>query len=126
MSNNKKGKLNNTISQAKPVDAPVDAKTKEKKVLFRLIDFTKHFPLKKTSVFQKEGLSVLAIDGRDLEIYEGETLGLVGESGCGKSITSRSILQLIDDLFFCCICLLEVSFSTMVMKITQKGLIFQN
>ena len=37
MSNNKKGKLNNTISQAKPVDAPVDAKTKEKKVLFRLI-----------------------------------------------------------------------------------------
>lgn len=94
MSNNKNDKLDKTISQAKPVDAPVDAKTKEKKVLFRLIDFTKHFPLKKTSIFQKEGLSVQANDSIDLEIYEGETLGLVGESGCGKSTLGRTLLQL--------------------------------
>ncbi len=64
-----------------------------KKVLFRLEGFTKYFPLKK-SMFQKEGLNVRANENIDLEIYEGETLGLVGESGCGKSTLGRTLLQL--------------------------------
>jgi peptide/nickel transport system ATP-binding protein len=43
-----------------------------------------------------EAESVKAVDGVDLTVYEGETLGLVGESGCGKSTTGRTILQLLE------------------------------
>lgn len=50
----------------------------------------------KTYFFTNDGV-VKAVDGVDFEVKEGEILGLVGESGCGKSVTSFSILQLIDD-----------------------------
>ncbi|MCP4142162.1 MAG: ABC transporter ATP-binding protein [Chloroflexi bacterium] len=50
----------------------------------------------KTYFFTNDGV-VKAVDGVDFEVNEGEILGLVGESGCGKSVTSFSILQLIDD-----------------------------
>ena len=57
-------------------------------------DVKMHFPIKKKSIFNKEEVSVKAVDGISLDIYEGETLGLVGESGCGKSTLGRVILQL--------------------------------
>ncbi|PKK38769.1 Oligopeptide transport ATP-binding protein OppF [Clostridiaceae bacterium JG1575] len=65
-----------------------------KKILFRLEEFTKYFPLKKASIFQKEQQFVRANEAVNLEIYEGQTLGLVGESGCGKSTLGRTLLQL--------------------------------
>ena len=49
----------------------------------------------KTHFFTDKGV-VKAVDGVNFDLYEGKTLGIVGESGCGKSITSMSILKLID------------------------------
>ena len=47
--------------------------------------------------FYTEGGVVRAVDGVDLTVLPGETLGLVGESGCGKTVTAKSILRLIPD-----------------------------
>ncbi len=57
-------------------------------MLFKIRNLKQHFPLK------TKGLAVRAVDGVDVEIYKGETLGLVGESGCGKSTFGRVLLQL--------------------------------
>lgn len=65
-----------------------------KKVLLKITDLKQWFPIKKTKLFQKEQLYVRANDGITLDIYEGETVGLVGESGCGKSTFGRTLLQL--------------------------------
>jgi oligopeptide transport system ATP-binding protein len=71
-----------------------ETKVNGKKPLVRVQGLKKHFPITRGLVFQREIGTVRAVDGVDLEIMEGETLGLVGESGCGKSTTGRTILQL--------------------------------
>src|SRR5438128_12265045 len=53
-----------------------------------------HFPLTQGIIFQRQVGAVRAVDGIDFFVERGETLGLVGESGCGKSPTGRAILQL--------------------------------
>lgn len=53
-----------------------------------------HFPLTQGIIFQKKVGAVQAVDGLSFAVKKGETLGLVGESGCGKSTTGRAILQL--------------------------------
>ena len=64
------------------------------RALLRVENLQKYFPLKKNSVFQKETEYVRANKDITLNIYEGETLGLVGESGCGKSTFGRTLIQL--------------------------------
>ena len=54
-----------------------------------------YFPVEAGLIFQRKIADVKAVDGISFQIRKGETLGLVGESGCGKSTTGRAILQLI-------------------------------
>ena len=68
---------------------------KDKKVLFKIRNLKKYFPLKKKGLFHKgPGEYVHANEAISIDIYEGETLGLVGESGCGKSTFGRTLLQI--------------------------------
>jgi oligopeptide transport system ATP-binding protein len=53
-----------------------------------------HFPITQGIIIQRQVGAVKAVDGISFDILQGETLGLVGESGCGKSTTGRAILQL--------------------------------
>lgn len=62
--------------------------------LISIHNLKKYFPIKKSSFLQKEQLYVKANDGITIDIHEGETFGLVGESGCGKSTMGRVLLQL--------------------------------
>lgn len=62
-------------------------------VLLRVENLVKHFPIMR-GIFQKQVGAVRAVDDVSFEVKRGETLGLVGESGCGKSTTGRAILQL--------------------------------
>src|SRR5512134_2805457 len=66
----------------------------EANVLLRVQNLVKHFPIKQGIIIQRQVGAVRAVDGVSFDIYEGETLGLVGESGCGKSTTGRTVLQL--------------------------------
>jgi len=69
----------------------VNANNKE--TLLQVDDLVMHFPIYR-GVIQRQVGAVRAVDGVSFDIERGETLGLVGESGCGKSTTGRTILQL--------------------------------
>jgi oligopeptide transport system ATP-binding protein len=58
-------------------------------------DLAVHFPVTKGLVFQRHVGTIKAVDGVSFQISRGETLGLVGESGCGKTTIGRAILQLV-------------------------------
>ncbi|MEW6504915.1 MAG: dipeptide ABC transporter ATP-binding protein [Chloroflexota bacterium] len=63
-------------------------------VLLQVRDLVKHFPIMRGTLIQRQVGAVRAVDGISFDVFRGETLGLVGESGCGKSTTGRAILQL--------------------------------
>ena len=63
-------------------------------VLMQVKDLVKHFPINQGIILQRQVGAVRAVDGISFDVHKGETLGLVGESGCGKSTTGRTVLQL--------------------------------
>ena len=65
------------------------------RALVEVRDLTKHFPIH-SGLLQRRSGEVRAVDGISFDVVEGETLGLVGESGCGKSTAGRAILRLHD------------------------------
>ena len=62
-------------------------------VLVRVEDLKKHFPVR-IGAYAEQKATVQAVNGISFNIHQGETLGLVGESGCGKSTAGLTILQL--------------------------------
>jgi oligopeptide transport system ATP-binding protein len=62
--------------------------------LLRVDGLVKYFPIMRGAIIRRQVGAVHAVDGVSFDIKQGETLGLVGESGCGKSTTGRTILQL--------------------------------
>lgn len=78
---------NEQVQQTASTDAPV---------LLEVNNLVKHFPITKGIVFSRQVGAVKAVDDVSFKIHKGETLGLVGESGCGKSTTGRVILRLLE------------------------------
>src|SRR6185503_14410355 len=72
-------------SDARPMTVP----------LLDVVDLKKHFPVRRSAFGARRGM-IQAVDGVSFEVQPGETLGLVGESGCGKSTVGRMILRLIE------------------------------
>ena len=73
-----------------------DQQTGDTDVLLRVENLVKYFPIAATRLFGRQRDAVHAVDGVSLEVRRGETLGLVGETGCGKSTLARCIARLHD------------------------------
>jgi peptide/nickel transport system ATP-binding protein len=89
------------VSETKKTDAaakaavPKQAAADDRDILLKVTGLTKHFPIKK-GILQRQVAAVKAVDGIDFEVRKGETLGVVGESGCGKSTMGRVVTRLQD------------------------------
>ncbi len=64
--------------------------------LIEVRDLVKHFPIKQGLLIQRQVGAVKAVDGVSFDVAQGETLGIVGETGCGKSTTARLLCRLMD------------------------------
>ena len=67
----------------------------EAQPLLEVTDLVKHYPVR-GGVLRRQVGTVHAVDGVSFSLAPGETLGLVGESGCGKSTVARSVLRLVE------------------------------
>jgi oligopeptide transport system ATP-binding protein len=103
---------------------------KDAQPLISIKDLKVHFPLAGGSLFRRSRQLVKAVDGVTLDIFPGETLGLVGESGCGKTTLGRAILRLTEptsgQILFRGIDLAHLSNSAMREQRRHLQIIFQD
>jgi oligopeptide/dipeptide ABC transporter ATP-binding protein len=85
-----------TAARPDEADTAIDPAADDTDALLRVNNVTKHFPIKQGILFQRQIGAVKAVDGVSFAVRAGETLGLVGESGCGKSTTGRVVSKLLD------------------------------
>ncbi|MBO0824512.1 MAG: ATP-binding cassette domain-containing protein, partial [Actinobacteria bacterium] len=86
-----------TDTQMTAATAPSSSPAGNRDVLLRVENLVKHFPVRSSQLIQRGQRDVVhAVDGVSLEIRKGETLGLVGETGCGKSTLARCVARLYD------------------------------
>src|SRR4051795_7765698 len=85
-----------TANGASPAanQATASAQSTEERPLLDVRNLVMHFPLTQGIIIQRKVGAVQAVDDVSFDVKRGETLGMVGESGCGKSTTGRAILQL--------------------------------
>ncbi len=83
-----------TPEQATPDPATAPASAAASDALLEVVDLEMYFPVTAGFLVQRHVADVKAVDGITFHVKRGETLGLVGESGCGKSTTGRAVLQL--------------------------------
>ncbi len=83
-----------TTQNSRSADVSTAQETIHDEVLLRVNNLKMHFPITRGIILQRQVGSIKAVDGITFDLMRGETLGLVGESGCGKSTTGRAILQL--------------------------------
>jgi peptide/nickel transport system ATP-binding protein len=88
-----------SIDQTSHHDASATAvasDTRPKEVLLEVTDLEKHFPVTRGIFIRRKVGAVKAVDGVTFSVNKGETLGVVGETGCGKSTTGRMLSRLLE------------------------------
>ena len=85
-----------TTPRVQDAPAPQQSADRAGAPLLRITDLQKHFPQRRPGIISRPDAPVKAVDGISLDVRRGETVGLVGESGCGKSTAGRTMLRLLE------------------------------